>query len=241
MRVIIGGTFNPIHQGHCTIITHLSQKFPEAAIHIMPNNLQPMKQETTDAKIRVEMIQAALTSMACRDQVCIDSTEIQRDGPSHTRDTLISLRETYGDAVCLIWVLGDDAMNQLHQWDDWQELLEFTHLYVVGRDGLAPHIDVQHMLNNTRTNDMSALTQRPAGHCFVDDAFARMDISSTAIREQWSAIDTSHQGADLCSEPASSPSSVSLMKQLPPGVADIIQQYRLYENPTPSHTPPMRK
>ena len=57
MRVIFGGSFDPIHKGHCQMIDHLCEQFPDAQIHIMPNNQSPFKTEATQAHVRVAMIE----------------------------------------------------------------------------------------------------------------------------------------------------------------------------------------
>ena len=205
MRVIFGGSFDPIHKGHCQMIDHLCEQFPDAQIHIMPNNQSPFKTEATQAHVRVAMIERAIMH---KPQVHIDMTELSRGGESFTLDTLAELRSLYGEKTPLVWVFGDDVMNDLHEWGNGDKLLDYCHFYIFEREGLSPHADVKTMISRCQTASHHSMSESARGSIYIDEKLMPIPISSTEIRDQLRHRHVCHD--------------------LPDGVESIIREHGLY-------------
>jgi nicotinate-nucleotide adenylyltransferase len=65
---------------------------------------------------------------------CIDSRELDRDGPSFTVDTL---RELHAEQPGTRWwlVIGQDQYARFDTWHEWREILALAGLAVAARDG----------------------------------------------------------------------------------------------------------
>ncbi|MCW8830763.1 MAG: nicotinic acid mononucleotide adenylyltransferase, partial [Gammaproteobacteria bacterium] len=87
--------------------------------------------------------------------------------------------------LCLI--LGMDAFAELHQWYQWQGILEQSHIVVTGRPGfewpLAPELQV---LEACRSSDIDELKQVSTGRILLQSV-TQLDISASEIRRQLQA------------------------------------------------------
>ncbi|HAW45450.1 MAG TPA: nicotinate (nicotinamide) nucleotide adenylyltransferase [Sutterella sp.] len=163
---LLGGTFDPVHTGHL--------KVAQAAIHelaldtlvwIPANPWQ--KSATADASHRVRLLRLA-TSGASKQ--IIDTSEIDRNAPSYTYETVERYRRLYPEAE-LYLVIGEDQFANFHTWVRFEAILRQTRLAVYARRGAAaPDADFLATLQK--------LNQSPIR--LKADAF---DVSSTAIRE----------------------------------------------------------
>ena len=135
---ILGGSFNPIHNGHLYLAeTVLSALQYDRAVMI-PACHSPFKQQMeTAAKDRLEMLAAAVAGDS---RFAIDDCEIRREGVSYTIDTLQDIIERYGLSAKL-WasrpalVIGDDLAAEFPKWRDSQKILEIVDLVIARRTG----------------------------------------------------------------------------------------------------------
>ncbi|MDO4905610.1 MAG: nicotinate-nucleotide adenylyltransferase [Lautropia sp.] len=148
----------------------------------------------------------------------IDDLEIRRDGPSYTLDTLIELRQRYGEQAALVLIIGSDQFRNLASWHRWTELLDYTHLAVTQRERVplddlpAP---IEAMLAEHGTD---ALPDRPAGS-IVLFRMPAVPVSSTLLRRHLEA-------------------GLPVDGLLPAGVEAYIRQHRLYRSGAPSPSAP---
>ena len=77
------------------------------------------------------MLQLAL---AAYPKLHLDCRELNRSGASYSIDTLRQLRAEYGSSAHLTFVLGEDALQQLHLWREWRALLCLVNLLVLLRN-----------------------------------------------------------------------------------------------------------
>lgn len=130
-KVIFGGTFDPIHQGHVNLAVELSDYLDVRPISLLPNH-QPMHRSNPGALAndRAKMVSLAIAE---HPQLVLDTRELERKGPSYSVLTLAEMRQEIGTEAPLIWCMGADAFAQLTSWNRWQELLDFGHLLVLSR------------------------------------------------------------------------------------------------------------
>ena len=113
---IFGGTFNPPHMGHVTMARAAVEQLGLDKLLLIPAGIPPHKQlpaGSATSEQRWEMVQL----MAGAVGKCAEANdlELRREGKSFTSDTLLELREQYGDAE--IWLLmGSDMFLSLHTW-----------------------------------------------------------------------------------------------------------------------------
>ena len=126
---ILGGVFDPIHQGHirmaqCALDSvHLDQML------ILPSGNPPYKACSTDQEDRWKMV-----VMACsRDSRLQPSRlELDREGDIYTIDTLVALKKEHPKAE-LFYLIGADALMKLHQWHEIEHVLPLVTFLVCPR------------------------------------------------------------------------------------------------------------
>ena len=129
----IGGSFNPIHDGHIKAALETAKALTLDSVTFIPAYQSPLKGlHSVSAAHRLAMVElAAADSPLLR----CDDREISRQGRSYTVDTLRELREDHGDDASLFWIMGDDLLATLNQWSRWRSLVDYCHLVVLGRPG----------------------------------------------------------------------------------------------------------
>lgn len=208
MLALLGGSFDPIHQGHLHIARYLQHQLLIPEIWFIPCK-QPViaKQVQATATQRLQMLAYAIQGETTWK---IDTGEIDRKTPSYTQETLTSLREIF-PTRSLIWVMGSDVFNSLDSlWgDNWYTLVEYAHILVIQRHSqslLSPTLKA--WLAQHQVDQFSYLQHQTAGFIYQVNIQAP-HISSTMIRQ---AIKNGRY----------------FEKLVPDAVLDYIQQQGLY-------------
>lgn len=207
---VLGGTFDPIHNGHLRLAWEASVQLGLEQVRLIPCHVPPHRATPcSDAGHRL-----AMTELACRDVpgFVADDWEIRRDRPSYSVETLTHLRQHYGPDTRIVFLMGMDAFRQFSTWHQWPQILELAHLWIAQRPGSPlPAEDSQEgRLLQQRGTDANSLLASPAGSLCVHDSTA-LDISATQLRAQMA------QG-------------ISPRFLLPDAVWDYIQQHNLYQD-----------
>lgn len=178
---IFGGTFDPIHYGHLRTAFELLQALRLREVRFVPCGNPPHRGETyADAADRFEMVRVAV---AGQPGFVADDTELRREGPSWTIDTLEAMRAAHGDEP-LALIVGMDAFLGLPRWHRWEEFFALAHIVVAHRPGWrAPDIGpLGELLAERGTHRVDDLHAAPAG-CIHIHAVTQLEISSTEIRD----------------------------------------------------------
>jgi nicotinate-nucleotide adenylyltransferase len=137
---VLGGTFDPIHLGHLIVAEEARTKLKlEKVLFITAGNPWLKDEVISSAYHRVSMVEKAVED---NPYFLSSSLEIDRPGPSYSVDTISSLRETLGERGEIFFILGWDAVINLHRWKDPRRLVKMCHLVVVGRPGY-PSPDIE--------------------------------------------------------------------------------------------------
>lgn len=132
LRVLYGGTFDPVHDGHIAVARHARDALV-AEIRLMPAADPPHKDAThADARARTRMLQLAI---AGQPGLRVDTRELRRDGASYTVDTLRALRADVGMEAPWAILVGADSFLQLPEWKEWRALPGLAHIVVAERPG----------------------------------------------------------------------------------------------------------
>ncbi len=214
---ILGGTFDPVHNGHLHLALESCRAAGLAEVRLLPLHIPAHRASpTASTEQRLAMLELAVREHGT---LLIDERELQRNAVSYTIDTLKSLRREYGSrSLCLI--LGLDAFQGLNRWHEWRLLPDYAHIIVAERPGNPARFkqdDIAKLCKQRAAPDSAALHQRAAGGILKIDP-PMPDISATQIRQ---AIAMGEKIRHL----------------LPAAVADYIEAQQLYRaEDDPGHT-----
>jgi nicotinate-nucleotide adenylyltransferase len=132
---VLGGTFDPVHNGHLYIANALRSALDLERLVWVPAGRPPHKtgQIVSGDRDRLAMLDLALSGSAV-DQ--ISTIDIERSGPSYTADTLEILAAAFAPAR-LFFLMGEDSLRDLPTWHDPERLLRTAELAVAARPGVA--------------------------------------------------------------------------------------------------------
>jgi nicotinate-nucleotide adenylyltransferase len=170
---IFGGSFDPVHVGHLALARACQEQAALDEVWFTPTAIQPLKHagpRATDAQ-RVDMLRLAIEQVPGW-RVC--TLEIDRGGFSYTVDTLRQLHAELPEAK-LYFLMGADAVRDVPQWHEPEEIFLFATPLVVLRAG-QPEPDF-HQIAPLCTSEMQPQrVEMPA-----------MDVSSSEIRRRRAA------------------------------------------------------
>jgi len=132
MRLLYGGTFDPVHAGHLAIARAAAQSLAHP-VQLLPAADPPHRAPPgASAEHRAAMLELAV---AAEPWLRVDRRELRREGPSFTIDTLSEVRGEIGATEPLVWILGLDSLRQLDEWRDWRRIFGYAHVLGAERPG----------------------------------------------------------------------------------------------------------
>ena len=133
---LLGGTFNPVHDGHLSIAREALQLFGLDAVWFIPCSNPPHKPAAGLAsnEDRLAMLQLAL---AGEPRFAALPIEFDRPGKSYTLDTVLALQARHPD-VEFVFIVGADTLFELHTWHRPLELLAAIRIVTLARPGHVP-------------------------------------------------------------------------------------------------------
>lgn len=212
---ILGGTFDPIHNGHLRLAQEALEQCSLAVVRFIPGGTPPHRDAPyASAQQRLDMVRLALQGNPA---FVLDEREIRRTDPCYTVDTLTALRAELGRQQPLCLLMGGDAFLMLHTWHEWKQLFELAHIVAIQRAGGRPLGNAMNEANAALRNEYHArlapaprvLHESPAGAVMVADMPA-LEISATGIRARNARGHNIHY-------------------LLPDAVANYIQTHELYD------------
>lgn len=130
---IMGGTFDPIHNGHLVAASEVQQRFDLDEVIFVPTGQPWMKRKVTEGEHRYLM---TVIATAANPRFTVSRVDIDRDGPTYTIDTLRDVRAARPDAE-LFFITGADALAQILEWWHVEEVWSLAHFIAVSRPGHA--------------------------------------------------------------------------------------------------------
>jgi nicotinate-nucleotide adenylyltransferase len=133
---IYGGTFDPVHHAHLILAREAIETLGLEKVILVPAAISPLKKAAPVASgdVRLAMLRAAIKSQP---EFEVDECELLRPPPSYTIDTVEEIRRRECDAA-LYCLIGEDNVEQLHQWHRFNELEKLVHFVVLDRTGKQP-------------------------------------------------------------------------------------------------------
>lgn len=129
---IMGGTFNPIHQGHLLFAEQAREYCELDEVLFIPSGNSYMKDssEILDGEIRIFMTAAAIED---NPSFTLSTMEMEREGATYTCDTIQDLREKEPFAQ-YYFIMGADSLFSMESWKDPGEIFKNCILVAAARD-----------------------------------------------------------------------------------------------------------
>ncbi len=130
----MGGTFDPIHNGHLVAASEVQARFDLDEVVFVPTGhpWQKADRNVTDSEHRYLM---TVIATASNPRFTVSRVDIERPGQTYTIDTLRDLRCVYGDDAELFFITGADALAQILTWKNVEALFELANFVGVSRPG----------------------------------------------------------------------------------------------------------
>ena len=159
----MGGTFDPIHNGHLVAASEVADLFGLDEVVFVPTGRpwQKVGRTVTAAEDRYLM---TVIATASNPRFSVSRVDIDRAGPTYTNDTLEDLRALNPDSD-LYFITGADALASILSWQNWEELFRLAKFIGVSRPGY--ELNGQHIV--------AAIDQLPA------DALSLVEVPALAI------------------------------------------------------------
>lgn len=179
-RGILGGTFDPVHNGHLYLAENAYREFGLDVVFLMPANVPYFKTVTghvTDANIRLEMAELA----ACEKPFLkVSGFELLREGNTYTAVTLESLKEMYPEDK-LYFIMGADSLYKIEKWYKPEIIFKNAVILCAGRAEEAAEINIDEKICQLKNKFRDSEPDIRRMTC------SNINISSTMIREMVSS------------------------------------------------------
>lgn len=113
---IMGGTFDPIHNGHLLMADFAMNQLGLDEVLFIPDGDPPHKKGLSPAQDRLNMVRQAI---AGQKKFCAVDMEVRREGVTYTVDTLEHLRKEHPLTDRFFYIVGADTLMALETWRDF--------------------------------------------------------------------------------------------------------------------------
>lgn len=162
---VMGGTFDPIHNGHLVAASEVLARFDLEEVIFVPTGRpwQKIGRQVAPAEDRYLM---TVIATASNPRFSVSRMDVDREGPTYTIDTLREVAAERGPDWELFFITGADALAHISSWRDAQACFEMAHFVGCTRPG-------HHLSDAGLPEDRVTLLEVPA-----------LAISSTDCRER---------------------------------------------------------
>lgn len=169
---IMGGTFNPIHNGHLVAAEAVRQELNIDRVIFIPTGNPPHKDSNPFYNEHRYLMTVLAT--VTNPQFEVSRIELDRDGKTYAIDTVKEMLEMYCNNCKIYYITGADAIAQILTWKEPEELLSLCEFVAVTRPGY-DNSTLKATINNLKDNYRGRITtlEIPA-----------LSISSTDIRNR---------------------------------------------------------
>lgn len=233
---VLGGTFDPIHNGHITAALRAQAALRLDRVMLVPSRIPPHRTTAASASTADRL---AMAQLAAADQTGWEASdvELRRDGPSYTFDTLTSLAmsEVVGDAGSgagnrvewqKFFIIGADAFAEIATWSRYPAVLDLAHFAVVSRPGIT--------LDSLQARVPDLADRMTTPELFKPPTYAKATVgkqSSSDPKTRVILIETTTPDVSSTDIRRRVAAGESIAGLVPEAVASYISQHRLYGGP----------
>lgn len=192
-----GGSFDPLHNGHLTIASALTEIFKLDEFVFIPAFHAPHKKDKNPTSA---LHRYAMLALATNDEPNIKISKIELDAPErpYTFETLTKLKNELNEAQ-IFFVMGADSWQEITTWREWETVLTIVDIIVVTRPDYEIEfshvtdkikkgiIDLRGIFNAKTQGRKDAKSENPdtdkEQRIYITDA-VQLNISATEIRRK---------------------------------------------------------
>ena len=162
---LLGGSFNPVHNGHIELAQTALDSFSLDKILFLPSGNHPLKNNNSipPVEIRYDITKKAIASNPYFE---ISRLDMEAETPSYTKLLVMRLNNSFPQDE-FYFIAGSDIISELKKWHDYKWVLDNIEFIIAHR----PDID------RSAWNELEYIDK------FHFMEMEPIDISSTIIRE----------------------------------------------------------
>lgn len=171
---IMGGTFNPIHNGHLMLGEAAYKLYHLDQIWFMPNGSPPHKNTVSmeaDVKERVEMVRLAIEG---KEEFRLEEYETLKKGVSYSYETMEFFKHKYNEDT-FYFIIGADSLFSIEKWVHPERIFPTCTILAAYRDDVNTKEEMYRQINYLKSKyhaDIELLCT------------PLIDISSSGLREE---------------------------------------------------------
>lgn len=137
---VLGGTFDPPHNGHLGIAREALGQLALERVIFAPARLPPHKQgnDVTPIEARLDMLKLAIADTP---EFSLSRVDVDRPPPTFTVDAIRVLRQDWGPAAEVYFIMGLDSLANILTWHAPDELIQVCKLAVMNRPDFRVDLD----------------------------------------------------------------------------------------------------
>ena len=175
---LLGGSFDPAHEGHVHITREALKRFGLDRVWWLVSPGNPLKAE---GPADLERRMAAARAVMDHPRVHVSDFEVKA-GTRYTAETIARL-QALRPGVRFVWLMGADNLAQFHRWKDWQEIMARVPVGVLARPGdriAGRRAKAAQVFRAARVGAQGLGEREAPAWAYVN--VAMVDVSSTDIR-----------------------------------------------------------
>ncbi len=182
---LLGGSFDPAHEGHVHITREALRRIGLDRVWWLVSPGNPLKARQPAP---MEQRMARARALVGDDPRVVVSDLEARLGTRATIDTIRKLQALY-PGVKFVWLMGADNLVQFHRWRDWRGIMARVPVAVMARPGagLAARMSVAaRAFRSAEVTRAEGLGDRlPPVWCFVNMPLNAASSSAIRARGEW--------------------------------------------------------
>jgi len=133
---LLGGTFDPVHNGHVVLAEKAHEELGLDKVIFIPAFIPPHKnaEGITAVEHRLKMLEISSQDLSFCE---ISDIELKKEQVVYTVDTLREMRAIYGEAAELYFLVGSDFVDQYTTWKDYTTLSSLATFMIAARPGFS--------------------------------------------------------------------------------------------------------
>ena len=183
---LLGGSFDPPHEGHVHISLTALKRFGLDQLWWLVSPGNPLK---ADGPAPIEQRVQAGRALMQHPQITVTDLECEL-GTRYTAETLRALMRKYS-GVRFVWLMGADNLAQFSQWQDWRWIMENVPIGVMARPGDRISARLSKAGRVYRDAKLPARASHLLGRgetpewCFINMPMSQQSSSAIRARGEW--------------------------------------------------------
>src|SRR3977135_4194784 len=132
----MGWRFDPIHNGHVVAASEVADLFELDEVVFVPTG-QPWQKRPRPVSAAEDRYLMTVIATASNPRFSVSRVDIDRAGPTYTKDTLQDLHALNPDSE-LFFITGADALSSILSWEGWEVLFQLARFVGGSRPGYEP-------------------------------------------------------------------------------------------------------